>query len=653
MKQKNNSKNQVVSSTSNYTDKDLQLKLIVKVIFWGFIGAVVFNFIYQGIILNKPYPQNTFLFLQTDRFNDFFNMREWCKNMNPYFDHTYLGNSNYLPIANIIFWLFSLIPKKVSLVLFVGLFSALIGLFTYINLPKTLDNGNRLKYTVVISFLSYAYLFCLDRANLEPFVAIPIMAFLFFYVKQQHQLAILFLAIAAATKIYPVIFVLLYVGDKRYKEVSLTAFYTIILILVPLYFQKGGFVQNLEFILNGFELDLNTASFVGAFDDKGNQMIQGTSLFSVLKIMNIKMSLGITNMLTKYFVFVALFALFTVLYVVLVEKILWRKVTLLTCLIIMLPHISFDYKFIHILFCLYLFINESKSEIDLKLNYKTISIIFGLLLIPKSYFYFNKIITTTTAQSDVPIGTLFNPLIMLYLCYVIIKAGMKQYEKQKIQIELKEHFIAIKKSLVFILPICLIVIPYYTYSKAAKAKYGVYKKHYLLAKDYLSNNKKNEAIVQFDSAFISKPYQFQLPLQIANIYNELGKSDSAIIYFNKVLQIFPHCAEAENGILSVEINGNNAKGMEALNNKKFDESIVLLNKALSAFSKLPPNPNNQGFLIGLHSNICVCYINLQKWNEAKNALSQIASIDPNNQFLVANSPYVTKMLEDSKINNLK
>ncbi len=564
-----------------------------------------------------------------------------CKNNNPYFDHFYLGNSNYLPFANLIFWFFSFLPNKLSLWLFVLLFSAIIGFFTYVILPKSIKKIDRYKYMFIICFLSYAYLICLDRANLEPFVAIAIMAFLFLYVKQQHKWAALFLAIAASTKIYPIIFVLLYVGDKKYKEVVLTAFYTILLILVPLYFQEGGFFENLAFILNGFELDLNTASFVGAFDDKGNKMIQGASLFSVLKIINIKMSLEITNMLTKYFVFVAIFTLFTVLYVVLIEKILWRKVTLLTCLIIILPHISFDYKLIHILFCFFLFINEQKSEIDLKFNYKLVAIIFGLLLVPKAYFYFNNIITTTSAKSDVSMGTFINPLLMISLCYIIIKSGMKHYGKEKIKVELKEHWLALKKSWIFILSLSLIIIPYYTYSKAAKEKYSIYKKHYLLAKYYLDNNKNTEAIAQFDSAFICKPYQFKLPLQIANIYNQIGKVDSAIVYFDKTLQIFPDCADAL-------INGNNAKAIKSLNNKNFDDAITLFNKVMVEFSKLPSNPNNQGFAMGVYSNMCVCYINLQKWNDAKSSLNKIESIDPKNKFLVANLPYVTKMLEEKK-----
>ena len=112
MKHENNSKKIITAKVINYTDNESRVKIVAKIIFWGFISAVFFNFIYQGAILNKPYPYNTFLFLPLDRFNDFFNMVVWCKNNNPYFDHFYLGNSNYLPFANLIFWFFSFLPKK-------------------------------------------------------------------------------------------------------------------------------------------------------------------------------------------------------------------------------------------------------------------------------------------------------------------------------------------------------------------------------------------------------------------------------------------------------------------------------------------------------------------------------------------------------------
>lgn len=642
-----------VNSVPGSFDRQQRLSLITKIIFFGLIAAVAYNFIYQGIIQNKPYPQNTFLFLQKDRFNDLFNMAEWCRNMNPYFEPSFLGNSNYLPIANIFFWAFSLMPKTIALVLFTVIFSALIYLFSFISIPKTETTGNRHKYAFVITFLSYAYLFCFERANLEPYVVIPIMAFLFFYQKEKHQLAILFLAIAAATKIYPVIFILIYVGDKKYKEVALTIIYTVILVVAPLLLQKGGFDRNLGFMLTGFEVDVNTSSFVGAFEDTGNKMIQGSSLFSALKILSIKLSFTIKNMLGKYFILVALMALALVFYVVFIEKALWRKVTILTCMIIMLPHISFDYKLIHLLFCLYLFINESKTEVNPRLNYKTMAILLGLLLIPKSYFYFSKIITTTTGQSDVPMGTFVNPVLMLTVCILIVRAGLKYYQKPVLKVAVTDHLLAMKKSALYLLPAALIIVPYVMYSKKAKAEYSVYKEHYLKAQEMLKQNNTEGALAEFKNAFKYRKTRVMLPYQIASIYSQTGKPDSAIVYYNKILAIIPDSPEILNAVASLEVNGNNAKGMELMNAKNYAEALVYFTKTRDAFLKMPANPANNGFVTGLYSNICVCNMNLQKWVDAKNNLDQIAAIDPNNQFLTGNKAFVEKMLTGSATQTVK
>ncbi|MBI3519377.1 MAG: DUF2029 domain-containing protein [Bacteroidetes bacterium] len=480
---------------------------------------------------------------------------------------------------------------------------------------------------------------------MEPVVAILIMAFFYFYKKEKHIIAILFLALAAATKIYPILFVLIYVSDKRYKEAAMVIIGTFLFILFPLIFQQGGFEKNLFFILNGFELDTNVSSFQGAFEDKGNYMLQGSSLFSVYKILNIKMNLHSQNMLTKYFIFVGLLALISVFYTVFIEKILWKKVTILTCLIIVLPHISFDYKLIHVLYCVYLFINETKSEFDQKLNYKVISILFGVILIPKSYVYFSKILTTTTAQNDVPLGTFFNPILMIILCTIIIVNGLKEYGFSNIRSEISDHIRAIKKSIVYIGFILVLVIPYYSYSKKAKENYFEFKRNYMLSQENFSKGDKKQGLKNLISSFNCKPYKFQIALQIANTYSEFGKYDSAIVFFNKALQIFPGCDAAVSGILSIQVNTGNANAIEALNLKKYEEAEILFNNTIERFYKLPSNPNNNAFLIGLYSNLTVALINEKKWTEAYKILNKISELDPNNEFLKSNLPYVNSMLK--------
>ena len=51
MKHENNSKKIITAKVINYTDNESRVKIVAKIIFWGFISAVFFNFIYQGAIV--------------------------------------------------------------------------------------------------------------------------------------------------------------------------------------------------------------------------------------------------------------------------------------------------------------------------------------------------------------------------------------------------------------------------------------------------------------------------------------------------------------------------------------------------------------------------------------------------------------------------
>lgn len=626
-------------------DSNKKIETIFKIVFWGFIAAFLYHFVMQKIFLSKDYPLNTFLFLPSDRFNDLYNLLIVCKNLNPYFEPFFLGNSNYLPFANILIWVLSMFSKQIALAVFILVVSALIYFFTYNSLPKAFSNLKKHKYAFVISFLNYGYWFCVDRANFELIVAVLIMAFLFFYTKGKTHLSTVFLAMAAATKIYPIIFIILFLSEKKYKEVSLAILYTVAFILFPLFLQHGSFIDNLNFIFNGFELDTNSSSFAGAFEDKGNYLLQGTSFFSALKILNIKLSLGLNNMLTKYFIMVAIIALGVIYYTIFIEKSTWRKVTLFTSLLLILPHISFDYKFIHILFCVYLYINEKKEEENNKIDYKKVTIIFGLLLIPKSYFYFNKIMTTTTGKMDVPFSTLLNPILIIVLCFIIIYSGIKFYKIKPLKQQLIEHLTEIRRSIIYLLPLLLLVaIPYFIFSKAAHKTYSSYKESYLKSQDLLSKNQKQEAVNELKKAFAFKEYKFQLPLQIAGLYNELGKLDSSMIYYKKTLQIFPNCVEANNGLLATDVNLSNAKSIELLNLKDFISAEMYLKKAIEAFKKLPNNSSNLGFEINLYCNLCTCYINQKKWTDANNALTKIKALDIENVYVKNNEPLIVQML---------
>ena len=76
-------------------------------------------------------------------------------------------------------------------------------------------------------------------------------------------------------------------------------------------------------------------------------------------------------------------------YVLFIERELWKQITVLTIAMLILPQFSADYRLIYIFIPLLIYINIDKRP-HLDIAYL---IVFGLLLIPKSYFFLTKIVS--------------------------------------------------------------------------------------------------------------------------------------------------------------------------------------------------------------------------------------------------------------------
>jgi len=104
---------------------------------------------------------------------------------------------------------------------------------------------------------------------------------------------------------------------------------------------------------------------------------------------------------------------------------LWKKVALLTCLIICLTPISFDYKLILFMLPILLFINSNEEESTAKnIIY---ALLFGLILIPKDFYYFvpgdGLVLNNFTS-----ISVIINP-ILIYTLTVFLFFDMFKYVK--------------------------------------------------------------------------------------------------------------------------------------------------------------------------------------------------------------------------------
>lgn len=381
----------------------------------GFTLSVFYHYS-LGAYLGYSYPYNTFLFLPRARLSDFFNFYRSNIHRNPYFDPADPLHSNYGPLASIFFMVFfTWLPRHVAVVLFISVF---IGAYVWIN-AMNLRSDNLSEWilnTFIFSFLTYPFLFNVDRANLECYIFLFLWFFLHFtYIRPKPRLGAIFLAIATAIKIYPAIFLVLLASDKKWKQAGWTILMTIFFILAPLLALRGGFMANLRCIMGGF-------GYVGTI----LQMTQrGPSLWTTFKIWTIESGQGGMNYaraLKIYSLIVMAISVPLFLYVIFVEKKLWRKVLLLTAAMLLFPFVSADYKLIHIALPLFFFIQACGAETP-QARYK-FTAAFGLLLIPKDFFYFSKVFTDAGGAADLSWGIIVNQLILLWMCGEIVVQGL-------------------------------------------------------------------------------------------------------------------------------------------------------------------------------------------------------------------------------------
>lgn len=404
-------------------EKDSKINLISAIILVGFALAVFFHYV-MGAYLHHSYPYNTFLFAPHGRFSDFFDSIRHASQLNPYFVESKLEPAVYFPFAYLFLYLIFLIGKTFTFSLIISIF--LLALFLVYFNYKFLKTENSEKISLfknifIFSFLSYPFLFVIDRGNIESFVFIFIALFFYFYLKKDYMKGIIFLSFAIAMKMYPGIFLLLFLKDKKYREIAYAVFLTFALTFTSLLIFKGSLYSNIHGMFSGLNYFKN-AYIIGSMGTNYNSSLFGIIKICVLSLKKLSWAAPFLSVKISAAVFSVL-SLISVglssLYVLFVEKTLWKQTAILTIVMILLMPVSFDYKLISLFIPVWLFINsDDKSKHDI-----VYAVLFGLLLIPKQYYF---------VHSDISISVFLNPLIMIIMLILIIDEGFKK-NKEKAQ----------------------------------------------------------------------------------------------------------------------------------------------------------------------------------------------------------------------------
>jgi len=403
-------------------NREAKIYLISFIILVGTSISIAYHY-FQGFYLGNPYPYNTFLFTPMYRFSDFTSITNEIHNLNPYFGAT----SGQYPFLLMVGYLFSLIPESYSYIVFLVMVT---GLFLYFNRIR-LWNFNWYRSITpifIITFLSYPFLFTIDRGNFEILVFIFVLAFSFYFVKKQYAISAILLSCAIAMKVLPALLLILFIPEKKWRELVLCIACSIILTLFSLICFKGGLLANLTYLLNFSNISSNWNFMQFVSIEPGTFIQRGVSLLTLIKIFVLETSITLPQFIvanfSKLYVLSAGILLLPILfYVIFVEKILWKRTALAVFAMLLLPPISADYKLLYVFIPLFIYINTEK------ISYSDILYIslFGLLLIPKDYYYFKNVLSDAYISNafvhDVSVSIVINILIMILMSLMLIVSG--------------------------------------------------------------------------------------------------------------------------------------------------------------------------------------------------------------------------------------
>lgn len=379
----------------SYSNGGNKLKMISTIVIIGFTLSVIFHYVLGNYAGLERYYYRTFLFDPADKFNDFYNIYRATGNLDPYSAPV----SVYFPFTFIVMYLFTLFNEHFAFALFLLLFGGYFIWYTFRNMPMVPVSDRRMN-VFVLTFMSYPVLFNFDRGNVEVFVFICVTLFIIFYQKERDLPAVLFLSLAIAMKLYPGVFVILYLADRKYRNIIATACTTAVVSLSSAAVLNGGILHSLE------GLRRNLAGFNITYLITKDGLQHNSSLYGVIRMIA-KPLPQVQPLIDHYTVIALAFFVVMVIYIVVKEDTLWKKAALLVFSMVLLPQVSFDYKLVHLFLPLMLFVNTDKaSRFD-----RAFTIMFGLLIIPKDYIQLGHAIS---------IAVFLNPLLMLVITALIV-----------------------------------------------------------------------------------------------------------------------------------------------------------------------------------------------------------------------------------------
>jgi hypothetical protein len=278
--------------------------------------------------------------------------------------------------------------------------------------------GKRFLNVTVFTMMSYPLLFTLDRGNIEGIIFIFLSCAAWLYLSGHSKWAAACIGIAASIKGFPILFLVLFVKERRWKELIIGLAVPVCLTLTALFFLEGGVFENLILLRDALR------NFGDSLLVKYNGIAYGISLFGMVYTCWVILHQAFMDLdalrpiFTIYNVVAGIILLVAVVYILFSRLEFWKSWFIMVAALQLLPFPSYDYKLIHTLVPMFLLIRSGKET-----RWTRAYLVFlCLIIVPKGFWIlFN----------DVRCGTIVNPLLILTVCIMI---AVEQYKGESLSL---------------------------------------------------------------------------------------------------------------------------------------------------------------------------------------------------------------------------
>ena len=336
-----------------------------RVFFYALLGAAVLFSAYELYLSQGSKLVNLLFYDKYDYQMDFFNVLHIASDRHLYFTQ----QGSYPPLAYLFFYLLQhLIPaatvhaggmsiraSQAGMMVY-SLFVTITSIIVFLQLYE-LKAGARAERMLFagLFFLSLPFLFEVDRGNVIVVALILLLCFFLFKdskSKALREIALICLAASAAFKIYPAVFGFLLLKEKRYFAAVRVCIYGLLLFFLP-FLYYGGIPAAAAMFHNLFTASSFMSTF--GFGYKVNLVNTFTFLAALLNQPASDIFLGVTQVLAFVVLGVGIFLSHFL-------DTAWKRVAMLTALMLAVPPFSYQYSLIFMFVPIVLFLNERKRN---------------------------------------------------------------------------------------------------------------------------------------------------------------------------------------------------------------------------------------------------------------------------------------------------